>query len=87
MRAVLETEKGQKQVSGWELPQGRAAMTEAEVRALRNRVFDHVISDSAWSAVRKAWMSPSEQAWLKAHDFPLVTQHSDEYRQEHENLS
>ncbi len=61
-------------------------MTEAEIRALRDRVFDHVISDGAWSAVRKAWMSPSERAWLLAHDFPLATPHSDEYRKEHEKV-
>ena len=54
-------------------------MTESEIRELRNRVYDHEISDVAWSAVRAAWLAPSETAWLLAHDFPLATPHSAEY--------
>ena len=62
-------------------------MSESDVRALRDRVFDHTISDVAWSAVRAAWLAPSETAWLLAHDFPLATEHSREYRAEHEKIS
>lgn len=58
-------------------------MTEAEVRALRDRVYDHVISDIGWSAVRKNWLCQSETAFLVEHDFPLATPHSQEYILEH----
>jgi len=47
--------------------------TEAEVRALRNRVYDHEISDASWSAIKSNWLKPSEIAWLREHDFPLTT--------------
>jgi predicted RNA-binding Zn-ribbon protein involved in translation (DUF1610 family) len=50
-------------------------LTESEIRELRNRVYDHVISDVDWSAVRENWMKPGGQAWLLVHDFILATQH------------
>ncbi len=59
-------------------------MDEASVRALRNRVFDHVISDGAWNSIRNNWMNPGEVQWLKEHDFPLASPHSPEYLAEHE---
>ena len=46
-------------------------MTEAEVRALRDRVFMHRISDSSWDAVRRHWIQPEEVRWLQEHDRPL----------------
>jgi len=46
-------------------------MSETEVRALRNRVFDQRISDNEWNNCRHNWMNPSEVEWLKAHDFPV----------------
>jgi hypothetical protein len=60
-------------------------MSESAVRELRNRVFDHVISDMAWSAVRNAWLSPGGTRFLLEHDFPLATPHSQEYCAEHQS--
>jgi hypothetical protein len=54
-------------------------MTESQVRELRDRVYDHTISDIGWSAVRNNWLAPYETRFLIAHDFPLATEHSQEY--------
>ena len=56
---------------------------EREIRALRDRVFDHVCSDASWSAVKWHWMEQSEINWLKQHDFPLTVPHSEGYLREH----
>lgn len=61
-------------------------MDESSVRAMRNRVFDHVISDTSWNAVRNNWMQADEMQFLRDHDFPLLTQHSSEYLKEHNQL-
>lgn len=45
--------------------------TESEVRALRDRVYAHPISDHEWSRCRDHWMSRSGVSWLQAHDFPI----------------
>ncbi len=60
---------------------------ESAVRALRNRVYDHVISDAAWNSVRVNWLTPEGVRFLQAHDFPLATEHSQAYRAEHETVS
>jgi hypothetical protein len=39
--------------------------TEAEVRKLRNAVFDHVISEESWKNVRDTWMQPEQVQWLR----------------------
>ena len=59
-------------------------MNEAQVRELRDRVYDHTISDIGWSAVRKNWLAPEGTRFLIAHDFPLATLHSEEYILEHQ---
>jgi len=46
-------------------------LTEAEVRALRNRVFGHQITDTEWKVAGPHWMSPEGIAFLRAHDFPI----------------
>ncbi len=58
-------------------------MDETAVRTLRDRVFDCVISDTSWNAVRENWLEPREVQFLIAHDFPLATKHSAEYLREH----
>lgn len=45
--------------------------TEAEVRALRDKVFGAPITDNEWQTCRSHWMKPIETAWLVAHDFPI----------------
>jgi hypothetical protein len=50
-------------------------LTESEVRALRDRVYCHRISDLSWDAVRKNWMWPTEVRFLLEHDFPLENAH------------
>jgi hypothetical protein len=59
-------------------------LDESAVRALRDRVFDHRISDTSWHAVKEHWMKPAEIKFLQAHDFPLATAHSPEYLAEHQ---
>jgi len=59
------------------------ALTESEVRELRNRVYDHTISDTGWRSVRAFWLLSSETKFLVEHDFPLATPHSQEYINEH----
>lgn len=61
----------------------KVRMSESDVRALRNRVYDHVISDNSWKSVRAHWMQPAEVQFLRDHDFPLATAHSAEYFNEH----
>jgi hypothetical protein len=39
--------------------------TEAEVRKLRDKVFDDVIGDVSWSIVGKNWRRPNSVAWLR----------------------
>jgi hypothetical protein len=46
-------------------------LTEAEVRALRNRVYEQKCSDQIWYHIRQLWLQPGEVAFLKAHDFAL----------------
>ncbi len=44
-------------------------MTESEIRALRDRVFDQTSTDANWDACRKKWMEQVD--WLFEHDFPV----------------
>jgi hypothetical protein len=46
-------------------------LTEAEVRALRDRVYGKPISDNEWATARPHWMSPDGIMFLRAHDFPI----------------
>jgi hypothetical protein len=39
-------------------------MTEADVRALRDRVYGKEVTDSGWATCRKDWMRPQETHWL-----------------------
>lgn len=50
-------------------------MTEAQVRAMRDRVYDHRSSDNNWLFCRKAWMNPEGIRFLQAHDFPVDKPH------------
>ena len=49
----------------------KPTLTESEVRALRDRVYCHQISDASWGAIRKNWMSSSGVKFLLEHDFPI----------------
>ena len=40
------------------------AMTEAEVRALRDRVFGHKSTDRNWEGCKENWMHPDNVRWL-----------------------
>jgi len=44
---------------------------EPEIRALRDRVFDQVSTDSNWNACGHKWMTSDGVAWLVNHDFPI----------------
>jgi len=45
--------------------------TEAEVRALRDRVYCIPITDNEWEKARSHWMSREGISFLRAHDFPI----------------
>ncbi len=40
-------------------------MTEAEVRALRDRVYGQPISDKEWAHCREKWMTTENMRWLR----------------------
>jgi hypothetical protein len=42
-----------------------AHLTEAEVRALRDRVYGLPTSDNNWDACRESWMRAEDTAWLQ----------------------
>jgi hypothetical protein len=42
-----------------------AAATEAEVRAMRDRVYGVPSSDNNWDGCRDGWMQPEAIAWLR----------------------
>ncbi len=47
-------------------------LTEPEVRALRDHVYGHPISDKEWHDNAKVnWMKPDQIAWLKTQKPPL----------------
>lgn len=46
-------------------------LTEAEVRALRDRVFGKPVTDKEWENCKTHWLRPSGVAWLRDHDFPI----------------
>ena len=48
--------------------QAPAQMTEAEVRALRDRVYGHISTDKNWERCRVDWMHPANIAWLLTKD-------------------
>ena len=39
-------------------------MTDADVRALRDYVFERKLSDESWKQVAHRWRNPVEQKWL-----------------------
>ena len=41
--------------------------TEAEVRALRDRVYESASTDANWEQVKAAWQRPDSVAWLREH--------------------
>lgn len=41
------------------------APSDSEVRALRDRVFGHRISDQSWAMIRHNWITPENVAWLR----------------------
>jgi hypothetical protein len=43
-------------------------MTEAEVRALRDRVFGTPTTDKNWDYCKTSWMRLESIWWLKVHD-------------------
>lgn len=40
-------------------------LADAEVRALRDRVYGIPTTDNNWDACRQVWMKPEEVAWLQ----------------------
>lgn len=47
-------------------------LTEQEIRALRDRVFGQVSSDSNWEGCKDNWMKPAQVKWLQSFDKPRV---------------
>lgn len=43
----------------------QSALTEQEVRALRDRVFEGPLPDASWENCKVHWMKPAETQWLK----------------------
>lgn len=43
-------------------------MTEAEVRALRDRVYGHRSTDRNWEGCKENWMHPANIRWLISKD-------------------
>ena len=41
-------------------------LTDAELRAMRDRVFEHPSTDKNWNACKDSWRRNA--AWLIAHD-------------------
>ncbi len=39
-------------------------LTEQDVRAMRDQVFESASTDNNWEACKQFWMQPSETAWL-----------------------
>jgi hypothetical protein len=47
-----------------ELPPDTSKLTIAEVRQLRDFVFERALSDMSWDQVYHRWMNPVEREWL-----------------------
>jgi len=47
--------------------------TEAEVRALRDRVYGHAATDRNWNGCKENWMHPDNIRWLISKDGNCVT--------------
>lgn len=43
-----------------------APLTEADVRALRDRVFGEPCTDKNWNGCKDRWMTPESIAWLQS---------------------
>ena len=41
------------------------ALTESQVRALRDKVFGQQSTDKNWDGCKENWMRPSEIKWLQ----------------------
>jgi len=39
-------------------------LTEAEVRTMRDEVFEKPSTDSNWGGCRESWMAPASVLWL-----------------------
>ncbi len=48
-------------------------MSEAEVRALRDRVYRHKSTDRNWEGCKENWMHPDNIRWLISQDGNCVT--------------
>jgi hypothetical protein len=46
--------------------------SEAEVRALRDKVYGTPISDKEWGNCKGNWMEPQEVKWLREHTNPVA---------------
>ena len=46
------------------LPDDASHFTDAEIRQLRDYVFERSLSDESWSNVEHRWKNPVERAWL-----------------------
>lgn len=42
-----------------------SGISESEVRAMRNLVYGHEISDNEWETCKRHWMEPSNIIWLR----------------------
>jgi hypothetical protein len=40
-------------------------LSEQEVRALRNQVYDQEATEGHWEYVKEIWMKPEQIAWLQ----------------------
>lgn len=46
------------------LPSTTSKMTEDDIRALRDFVFEKTLSDESWNHVSHRWLVPIEREWL-----------------------
>ena len=42
-------------------------LTEEEIRALRNKVYDQTTTDKNWDCCKEYWLREDEVKWLKEH--------------------
>ena len=46
------------------LPADTSRMGWADIKALRDYVFERTISDESWNQISHRWMVPNEREWL-----------------------
>ena len=43
-------------------------LTEEEIRALRDKVYDQTTTDKNWDGCKDRWIQPDETKWLREHE-------------------